>query len=62
MSRIFRFVIFAGLLFSAGCASLEPLLASLITPTPAPTKQSTPTPTATITATLPVEQSSAILR
>ena len=62
MSRIFRFIIFAGLLFSAGCASLEPLLASLITPTPAPTKHSTPTPTATVTATPPAEQRSAVLR
>lgn len=62
MSRIFRFAIFAGLFFSAGCASLEPLLASLTTPTPVPTKRSTSTPTAIVTATLPVEQSSPILR
>ena len=62
MSRIFRFVIFAGLFFSAGCASLEPFLASLTTPTPVPTKHSTSTPTAIATSTLPVEQSSSILR
>jgi multiple sugar transport system substrate-binding protein len=62
MSRIFRFVIFAGLFFSAGCASLEPFLASLTTPTPVPTKRSTPTLTATNTATPPVEQGTPILR
>jgi ABC-type glycerol-3-phosphate transport system substrate-binding protein len=62
MSRIFRFVIFAGLFFSAGCASLAPLLDSLITPTPVPTKQATSTPTVIATATLPVEQNVPILR
>ena len=62
ISRIFRFILFAGLLFSAGCSSLEPLLASLITPTPAPTRQSTPTPTATVTPTPPVEQTARLLR
>jgi multiple sugar transport system substrate-binding protein len=62
MSRIFRFVILVGLFFSAGCSSLEPLLASLITPTPVPTKPSTPTPPVVPTATLPVEQKVPILR
>jgi multiple sugar transport system substrate-binding protein len=62
MSRIFRFIVFAGLLFSTGCASLEPLLASLITPTPAPTKPSTPTPTAIAAITPPVEHVTPILR
>src|SRR5512141_2767189 len=62
MTRIFRFVIFAGLFFSAGCASLEPFLASLTTPTPVPTQPSTSTPAAIATSTLPVEQSSSILR
>ena len=62
MSRIFRFVIFAGLFFSTGCASLEPFLASLTTPTPIPTKRATATPAAIATSTLPVEQSSPILR
>jgi multiple sugar transport system substrate-binding protein len=62
MSRIFRFVVLAGLFFSAGCASLEPLLDSLITPTPVPTKRTTPTPTVIATATLPVEPSVPILR
>jgi multiple sugar transport system substrate-binding protein len=62
MLRIFRFVICAGLFFSAGCASLEPLLNSLITPTPVPTKRTTPTPTLIPTSTLPVEQNVPILR
>ena len=62
MPRIFRFFIFAGLLWSAGCASLQPLLTSLVTPTPVPTKRSTPAPTATITATLPVEPVTPLLR
>jgi multiple sugar transport system substrate-binding protein len=62
MSRIFRFIIFAGLFFSAGCASLGPFLDSLTTPTPAPTKRSSPTPTAVATTTPPVEQGLPILR
>ena len=62
MSRIFRFVVCTGLLFSAGCASLGPLLNSLITPTPVPTKRATATPTVIATATLPVEQNVPILR
>ncbi len=62
MSRIFRFIVCAGLFFSAGCASLEPLLDSLITPTPVPTKRTTPTPVVIATPTLPVEQSVPILR
>ena len=62
MSRLFRFIILSGLFFSAGCASLEPLLASLITPTPVPTKRSTSTPTAIATLTPPVEPGIRILR
>ncbi len=54
MSRLFRFVISLGLLFSAGCTSLEPLLASLTPPTPVPTKRITPTPPAITPATTPV--------
>src|SRR5688572_27753533 len=50
-SRMFRFIILVGYLFSAGCASLEPLLVSLTPPTPVPTKQSTATPQATPTET-----------
>lgn len=61
MSRIFRFIIFAGLFLSAGCASLEPFLDSLTTPTPAPTKPSPPTPITVATATSPVEQGVPIL-
>src|SRR5690242_20469259 len=62
MSRLFRFIILSGLFFSAGCASLEPLLASLITPIPVPTKRSTSTPTAIVTLTPPVEPGIRILR
>jgi len=50
------------LLFGAGCASLEPWLASLTTPTPVPTRRSTLTPTATVTSTLPAEQTAPLLR
>ena len=62
MSRIFRFLGFALLLFGAGCASLEPFLNSLITPTPAPTRRVTPSPTAAATSTPLAEPSSPILR
>jgi multiple sugar transport system substrate-binding protein len=62
MSRIFRFILSSGLLFSAGCASLGPLLASLTTPTPIPTKRFTPTPITIATTTPPVEQGTPILR
>jgi multiple sugar transport system substrate-binding protein len=62
MSRIFRFILSFGLLFSAGCASLGPLLASLTTPTPIPTKRFTPTPITIATTTPPVEQGTPILR
>ena len=54
MARIFRFVILLGMLFSAGCSSLEPFLASLTPTAPVPTKQATatqrPIPTATASA------------
>ena len=54
MSRVLRSVVFLSLLFSAGCASLEPFLASLTPPSPAPTRPakatSTPSPIPTITA------------
>jgi len=69
MSRLFRFVhrtaalvIFFGLFFSAGCASLEPLLASLITPTPVPTKRPTSTPPVTATETALVQPQVPLLR
>jgi multiple sugar transport system substrate-binding protein len=57
MSRMFRLVLSAALFFSAGCASLEPLLASLTPPTPVPTGTApvTPTPPPLPTATAPVE-------
>jgi len=56
MTRIFRAILLVGLIFNAGCASLESFLDSLITPTPVPTQQSTSTPAATVTATLLPEQ------
>ncbi|RPJ28048.1 MAG: extracellular solute-binding protein [Chloroflexi bacterium] len=62
MPRIFRFVISVGLLFSAGCASLEPILASLTPPTPVPTKESTPTPIAPVTETAPAQSDAPLLR
>jgi multiple sugar transport system substrate-binding protein len=62
MSRIFRFILSFGLLFTAGCASLGPLLASLTTPTPVPTKRSTSTPITIATTAPPVEQGTPILR
>jgi len=62
MSRIFRFILSLGLLLSTGCASLEPLLASLTTPTPVPTRQLTSTPKAVATTTPVPEQGSPILR
>lgn len=52
MSRIFRFVVFIGLIFSAGCTSLEPILASLTPPAPVATSQSTATPARTPTQTV----------
>ncbi|HSL43083.1 MAG TPA: extracellular solute-binding protein [Anaerolineales bacterium] len=61
MSRTFRFVVLLGLLFSAGCASLEPLLAAL-TPSPVPTPRPTSTPPATATATIPPVPESPVLR
>ena len=62
MTRIFRFILSLGLLLSAGCASLEPLLASLTTPTPVPTRQLTSTPKAVATTTPLPEQGGPILR
>ncbi|MBN2117283.1 MAG: extracellular solute-binding protein [Anaerolineales bacterium] len=62
MSRIFRFVVLLGLLFSAGCASLEPFLASLTTPTPAPTQGATATPSPAATVTAPARPETPILR
>ena len=56
MARIFRMILLVALIFNAGCASLGPLLDSLLTPTPVPTRQSTSTPAATVTATLLPEQ------
>lgn len=62
MPRLLRFVISAGLIFSAGCASLEPLLASLTPPSPVPTRQATSTPPPPPTETAPVEPQVSSLR
>ena len=64
MSRVFRFLLLAGLIFSAGCSSLEPLLASLTPPTPVPTRTATATstPPAPATATASVEPQDSTLR
>lgn len=53
---LLRLIVFISLLWSAGCASLEPLLA-VLTPSPAPTARPTATPpaTATPTATAPAQ-------
>lgn len=64
MLRFFRSIVFVGLLFSAGCASLEPLLASLTPPaSPTPTQRATSTPPEPIlTETPPAVSQSPILR
>lgn len=62
MSRIFRFVISIGLLFSAGCTSLEPILASLTPPSPVPTQQATSTPIKVPTQTVPASPERPLLR
>lgn len=63
ISRFFRSAIFVGLLFSAGCASLEPLLASLTPPVvPTATVRATATLPASATATLPVNSEPPPLR
>jgi multiple sugar transport system substrate-binding protein len=56
-ARIIQFVISLALFFSAGCASLEPLLASLTPPSPVPTRTArvTPTPSPVPTAPAPAE-------
>jgi len=62
--RLFRLVIFLGFVFSAGCASLEPLLASLTPPTPVPTRtpRLTPSPPPLPTETAPAEPGRSSLR
>jgi maltose-binding protein MalE len=61
-SRLLQFIFSLGLIFSAGCASLEPLLASLTPPAPVPTKQATATPARTPTQTVPVPPETPLLR
>jgi len=62
--RLLRIVISLGIFFSAGCASLEPFLASLTPPTPVPTStpRQTPTPPALPTSTATAEPETASLR
>lgn len=64
MSRILLFVILAGYVLTAGCASLEPLLASLTPASPVPTRTArvTSTPPPLPTETMPVEQDVSSLR
>ena len=64
ISRIFRLLISLGLFLSTGCASLDPLLASLTPPTPVPTRTArlTPTPPPLPTATAPIESQTPSLR
>ena len=54
MTRILRFILLVGTLLAAGCASLEPLLASLTPPSPVvPTARVTSTPLVLPTETAP---------
>ncbi len=62
MRRVLPFVLSLGFFFSAGCTSLEPILASLTPPSPAPTLALTPTPQLTPTATVPVQEETPVLR
>lgn len=61
MLRFFRFIVLVGLIFSTGCSSLEPLLASLTPSTPIPTKRPTQTPSPTATKTPPVQSANPVL-
>lgn len=61
-SRIFGFMGLVGLFFNAGCASLEPLLASLTTPTPLPTPRPTSTSPVIPTETVPPPSQVSLLR
>jgi len=64
MSRVFRIVLSALLIFSVGCSSLEPLLVSLTPPSPVPTRTApaTGTPLSLPTATATVEPENSSLR
>jgi len=63
MRRVIRFVLAFGLVFSAGCSSLEPLLTSLTPPSPVPTRTELPTSTPPLpTETAPLEPEIAGLR
>lgn len=64
MKYILSFLLSLGLFFSAGCASLEPILASLTPPSPVPSPvvESTPTPPPTPMPTTPAPQTTPILR
>ena len=64
ISRILRLLLALGLFSSAGCASLEPLLASLTPPAPVPTRIASATPTLPplATETAPAEPDTSSLR
>lgn len=64
MPRILRLAVSLGFMFSAGCASLGPLLASLTPPSPVPTRtaHATSTPPPPPTGTAPVEPRTSSLR
>lgn len=64
MPRILRLVVSLGFMFSAGCSSLEPLLASLTPPSPIPTgtARATSTPPPLPTGTASIEPQTPILR
>lgn len=60
-SRLLQLLLLIGMVLSAGCASLEPLLDSL-TPVPTPTRRPTSTPPPTATATAPAPAQPPLLR
>lgn len=64
MPRVLRFAVFVSFIFSAGCASLEPILASLTPPSPNPTgtAHATATPTPPPTGTAPAKPQTSSLR
>ena len=62
IARSFRLLILTGMFLTAGCASLEPLLAALTTPTPIPTPRPTSTHTVIPTETVPPPSQASLLR
>jgi len=64
MKYVISFLLSIGLLFSAGCASLEPILTSLTppSPVPSPAAESTSTAQPTPTQTTPAPETTPVLR